>query len=711
MLMRKLHPGLAALATAAMLAGCSQHDELVQDTDAATVSYSFNVGLETLNPTSRADGEGSTNVTVGAVGDAGVTRLYYNAYYRDLSDVNTDGDAIIEGDVSSGTDKVPVFERNKVVNLVNGQASINLSLPTGASYVVAFFAINPEAENAGIWKKNFDNGKDIDLRAVEVDYSKVASNNLLFMNAFSGHINVDHSSDNTNAQAKTVTLTRAVAQINVGADKEKWQSMVQANDGKAIYSKSKVTIKGLPNTLDILTGFTDLNSRTATPITFESAPFLQPDESKEEMKWLTVPHTDIETQQVRTQYRWVSMTYILAGRRQDMTVDAEFEFTSEDGNKKNTIIATSLPVRRNYRTNILGRVLETSDQFDIVIDYKWQGNDKDLEIAADADHFLNLFKNDERKEIRVDGTIDLTNATAEDLTLTTDKTIIMTEGSKIVLPGELYFQTERHNLTIEGGTITNVDAESTLAARSSRASTERVAKALIHAKDADVTLRGVNLVNDLNHHWHGETYNSSAFSYWGACDITIENSTIKSGEFALCGMGRDNNNSTVKATNSRFESTSANSNNGSHWAYCIRAYGKSGVFTDCEVKGVQGGFSGEVGDFTLIGGKYYTVNNPDKTDAFYAVYATNNSNIIIDGGEFYSPNDRSGSNLCEGTSCIVSGDNDKDRPVGNIVIKSGKFSGKAYNHVQKTVYQQDDYVAVTDDENPLIKWEIKAKSE
>lgn len=220
MIMRKLHPGLAALAAAAMLAGCSQHDELVQDTDASTVNYSISVGLETLNPNSRADGEGSTNVTVGAVGDAGVTRLYYNAYYRDLSDVNTN-DAIIEGDVSSGTDKVPVFERNKVVNLVNGQASINLSLPTGASYVVAFFAINPEAENVGIWKKNFDNGKDIDLRAVEVDYSKVESNNLLYMNAFSGHINVDHSSGNTNAQAKTVTLTRAVAQINVGADKEK----------------------------------------------------------------------------------------------------------------------------------------------------------------------------------------------------------------------------------------------------------------------------------------------------------------------------------------------------------------------------------------------------------------------------------------------------------------------------------------------------------
>lgn len=705
--MLKLHPGLVALAAAAMLAGCSQHDELVQDTDTPTVNYSFNVGLETLTPSSRADGDASTNVTIGAVGDAGVTRLYYNAYYRDLSDVNNSGDALIAGDVSSGTDKVPVFERNKVVNLVNGKASINLSLPTGASYVVAFFAINPKAEDDGIWKKTYGDGKDIDLRAVEVDYSKVKSNNLLFMNAFSGHINVDHSSGNTNAQAQTVTLTRAVAQINVGADKEKWQSMVTANGGSPIYSKSKVTITGLPNKLDILTGFTDLNSRTETPITFESAPFLQPDESKEDMKWLTVPHTDIQSQQVRTQYRWVSMTYILAGRRQDMTINAQFEFTNEDGTQTNTILANNLPVRRNYRTNILGRVLETSDHFDVVIDYKWQGNDKDLEIATDAQHFLPLFKDSDRKEICVDGTIDLTAATAEDLTLTTDKAIIMTEGSKIVLPARLYLNSERHNLTIEGGTVTNVDDSG--ASRASDETTERFAKSLIHVRDANVILRGVTLINDLNHHYHGSTYNSSALSYWGACDITIENTTIKSGEFALCGMGRGVNQSTITATNSKFESTSSSGYGTGNWSYCIRAFGKSGVFTNCEVKGVQGGFSGEEGEFTLTGGKYYTVNNTGKKDAFYAIYATNKSTIIIDGGDFYSPNNRD--NLCEGTSCIVSGDNDTNRPVGSIVIKSGRFSGKAYNHVSSTIYQPEDYVEATDAENPLIKWEIKAKSE
>lgn len=67
--------------------------------------------------------------------------------------------------------------------------------------------------------------------------------------------------------------------------------------------------------------------------------------------------------------------------------------------------------------------------------------------------------------------------------------------------------------------------------------------------------------------------------------------------------------------------------------------------------------------------------------------------------------------MCEGTSCIVSDDNDVNLPVGFIVIKSGRFSGKACNFETKTVYQPDDYVKVTDDENTLIQWEIKAKSE
>lgn len=431
--MRKLHPGLAALAAAAMLAGCSQHDELVQGTDAPTANYSFTVSLESVTPQSRADGDGSTNVTIGAVGDEGVTKLYYNAYYRDPNDAITEeGDN--KGDVTSGTDKVPVFEHNKTATLSGGQTSINISLPTGASYVVAFFAINEQAETAGIWKKTLNNGADIDLRAVEVDYSKVTANNALSMNAFSGHININHSEGNTNATERTVKLTRAVAQINVGADKEKWTSAVAANDGKPLYTQSSVTIKGLPNKLDILNGLTDLSSISQDPVTFDYAPFLQPDETLTDKKYLTVPHPDNNPDGTieATEFRWVSMTYILAGRRNEMTVDTEFNFKNDAGNKTNTIVATQLPVRRNFRTNVLGRVLETSDQFNVIIDYKWQGDDKD-EIVLTPE------------EIKGDISLPNNNITLD----LGGRTVDFTQGGNFLAESNISVK----NLTITNGTI------------------------------------------------------------------------------------------------------------------------------------------------------------------------------------------------------------------------------------------------------------------
>lgn len=137
----------------------------------------------------------------------------------------------------------------------------------------------------------------------------------------------------------------------------------------------------------------------------------------------------------------------------------------------------------------------------------------------------------------------------------------------------------------------------------------------------------------------------------------------------------------------------------------MRLFGKEGTLEGCEVKGIQGGVSTEEGTFTIKSGKYYTYNTEGNQDAFYPVYATNGTTIIVDGGDFYGPNNRS--NLANGTSCLVSGDNDTGRPVGTFVINGGRFSGKAYNHVTNSIYAEDSWVETTDAENPLIKWTVK----
>ena len=108
----------------------------------------------------------------------------------------------------------------------------------------------------------------------------------------------------------------------------------------------------------------------------------------------------------------------------------------------------------------------------------------------------------------------------------------------------------------------------------------------------------------------------------------------------------------------------------------------------------------------ISGGKYYTENTPGQKDAFYPVYITNGAKVTITGGEFSGPNDWSGLAI-EGTSAVVSGDNDVDLPTGSVILQGGKFSGKAYNSVTNTVYDPaagDQWQAITDGSN--LKWAV-----
>lgn len=74
---------------------------------------------------------------------------------------------------------------------------------------------------------------------------------------------------------------------------------------------------------------------------------------------------------------------------------------------------------------------------------------------------------------------------------------------------------------------------------------------------------------------------------------------------------------------------------------------------------------------TINNGKYYTVNTPGQTDAFYALYVTGGCSVTINGGEFSSPNKRTSLDI-GGTSCVVSGDNDTGMPYGSVILQGGK---------------------------------------
>lgn len=323
-----------------------------------------------------------------------------------------------------------------------------------------------------------------------------------------------------------------------------------------------------------------------------------------------------------------------------------------------------------------------------------------------ADELIGALADPEIANIEVASDIDLAAKSSEELTFEEHKTIDIKEGMTLQL-GSANFLTAEKGLTLTGkGTLDNSAAASTAVVAA--ASDVHEHKSLIHVTGGDLLIDGVTLINDPEYHWHGSSYNTAAIAYWNDANVTIRNARVISGEFTLCGMGRNGaNTATVTLIDSYFESTSSNLDNKQHWAYAMRLFGSEVLIENCEVKGIQGAVSIEENAKAEIrSGKFYTVNTSGQQDAFYALYVSSSAEVTITGGEFSAPNVRTGLQI-EGTSAVVSGDNDTGRPSGNVILKGGKFSGKAYNHVTNTVYAPAagyQWQAITDGDN--LKWAV-----
>ena len=207
-----------------------------------------------------------------------------------------------------------------------------------------------------------------------------------------------------------------------------------------------------------------------------------------------------------------------------------------------------------------------------------------------ADELIGALADPEIANIEVASDIDLAAKSSEELTFEEHKTIDIKEGMTLQL-GSANFLTAEKGLTLTGkGTLDNSAAASTAVVAA--ASDVHEHKSLIHVTGGDLLIDGVTLINDPEYHWHGSSYNTAAIAYWNDANVTIRNARVISGEFTLCGMGRNGaNTATVTLIDSYFESTSSNLDNKQHWAYAMRLFGSEVLIENCEVKGIQGAVS------------------------------------------------------------------------------------------------------------------------
>ena len=647
--MKKTSFAIALLAAVAMTS-CSNDDVMNNAPDnGSTVTFTATLPSDLQ---SRAFGDGTQTKDLHyAIYEAGTKTLVFAS----------------EGGVPQAT-LVKIDEKN---------FSLSADLVKGKAYDFLFWA-----DATGNDFYTFDPAE----QTVSINYDRLVANDDTrdaFFQTVKG-INV------TGSASYNVELRRPFAQLNILTD-----DIAKVTATGTILGDITVTVSDAYSTLDLFSG--EAAGLKGAAVSFAA------------------PRAEGETVSVNGKaYDVLSMNYILTGSvidggnvqtAQKELFDVTVDINDNNGTKLQTINVSNVPVQRNYRTNIYGSLLTNSLDFDIVVVPDFYDPSNDLEITATpetAEEFIAALNNPVISEINVAKDLDLSEASIDDLTFDTPKTFNFVGGTTLQL-GNTNRLVANNGLTIQGnGTLSNTSADnSDLGAGWN--------KSLIFVNGGDLVIDGVTIENDPAYHYHGNSaegrpYNSAAISYWNDANVTITNARIISGEFTLCGMGRGVASGNIVLKNSYFESTSSNSNGTGNWAYAMRIFGSSAVLENCEVKGIQGGVSveGENLVCTIKSGKYYTVNTPGKNDAFYPVYVTNAATVVIEGGEFIGA--RSWSNLCEGTSAVVVGDNDVHMPNGYLTIKGGKFSGKAYNHVTNSVYQADQWVELQGEE-PL-KWTI-----
>ena len=208
---------------------------------------------------------------------------------------------------------------------INGSTTVNLKLTTGNSYSVIFWAAAPGAPYA----VNFAE------KTMTVNYQGALSNDEN-RDAFYKY----HEFTVNGAQTEAIELRRPFAQLNIGtAD--------YAASASAGYTptQSAVTVKNVYKTLNFATGAVD----GSTAVTFaENA----------------IPAgEDFPVEGAR--YEYLAMNYLLVSADQELV---EVEFTYTDGSNAKTRTVGSVPVQRNYRTNIYGNILTSDVDINVTID-------------------------------------------------------------------------------------------------------------------------------------------------------------------------------------------------------------------------------------------------------------------------------------------------------------------------------------------------------
>ena len=310
---KNLFMSMLAMASMLFATSCSQ-DELINESATSDfVNATFSIGT--------SDGI-ATRATIGNGTKADkVACAVYDKYGKELD------------------------ELYKVVDVQDMKATYEVRLAKGQAYRVAFFAYNSAANAYNVE----------DLKNITINGNQ--NSNIENRDAFTNYVDVEATVDAIN---KDVTLYRPFAQLNLGVDDTEWSDAVNAG---VEVSKSKIVVTNVYNQFS---AYDNAIVEGAQSMTMTFAMNEIPNESLE----VDVNRDGIIG--IDETFHYLALNYLLvgdAGSEKSLT-DVDFVWENQDASKTNnpTTHFRNIPVQRNYRTNIIGKLLTNPATFNIVID-------------------------------------------------------------------------------------------------------------------------------------------------------------------------------------------------------------------------------------------------------------------------------------------------------------------------------------------------------
>lgn len=234
--------------------------------------------------------------------------------------------------------------------LVGKTAKVNFQLVKDQTYNFVFWAQTTET---GYYTIDETEG----LKKITADYTTHKDANDENRDAFFA----TESFKVTGPVTKTVTLKRPFAQINIGT-----KDQLKAGDATApaidfTGAKSSVTVKGVPTVFSPLATTPETMLTVPATVTFASA---------------AIPTGSLKVNE--TDYNYLAMNYVFAPAEGTVCdLSAEVVLT---GREPIQLSSPTTPIKRNWRTNILGSLLTSSADFDVVVDPSF-GDDNDVDLV------------------------------------------------------------------------------------------------------------------------------------------------------------------------------------------------------------------------------------------------------------------------------------------------------------------------------------------